>query len=113
MTNKGFKFEIFPSEKHKELIWKTIGCNRLVWNLCLEKCVCDYRANGNYNSAFDLDKQVQKMIENAPKNPKVKDLSVRSWTCPHCGCKHDRDKNSARNILNKGLRILNEQDTAA
>ena len=40
------------------------------------------------------------------KDRKVKDLTVRRWTCPHCGCTHDRDKNAARNILTEGLRIL-------
>ena len=40
------------------------------------------------------------------KNTDVKDLKVREWTCPVCGTCHDRDKNAAANILNKGLEML-------
>jgi putative transposase len=37
--------------------------------------------------------------------PKM-DLSVRSFVCPHCLQRHDRDINAAINIRNEGLRIL-------
>ena len=40
------------------------------------------------------------------KNPIIKDLSVRYWTCPNCGTYHDRDENAADNILAEGKRIV-------
>ena len=40
------------------------------------------------------------------KNPMVKDLSVRKWTCSHCGSTHDRDINAAVNILNEAKRLV-------
>lgn len=41
------------------------------------------------------------------KNEAVKDLKVRSWECPKCGVKHNRDVNASINILVEGKRIKN------
>jgi putative transposase len=32
-------------------------------------------------------------------------LDTRQWTCPECGCVHDRDVNAAKNVLAAGLAV--------
>ena len=43
-------------------------------------------------------------------NPAVRDLSVRSWTCPVCGTYHEsRDRNAALNIADEAKNMLNRR----
>lgn len=35
-------------------------------------------------------------------------LSVRHWTCPDCGTRHDRDHNAAKNILAAGRAVAGQ-----
>ena len=40
-------------------------------------------------------------------------LGVEAWTCPACGCRHDRDLNAALNIAREGARLLDRADGTA
>ncbi len=43
LKNKAYKFRIYPNEKQKELIEKTFGCTRFVFNYFLEQSISSYK----------------------------------------------------------------------
>lgn len=71
----------------------------------------EYKANWHGKTVVKIDRfypSSQLCSNCGAKWAGTKDLSIRSWTCPECGTEHDRDVNAAINILNEGLRILNQ-----
>lgn len=55
---KSYKYRIYPNKKQRELLAKTFGCCRFVYNYFLEKSIVDYKQNnisfGAYNASKDL-----------------------------------------------------------
>ena len=57
IINKAYKFRMYPNENQKELIHKTIGCTRFLYNYMLNK-----KKENMYLSNFDLIKQIPSLI---------------------------------------------------
>ena len=70
--------------------------------------VLNYKTNWNNKKLIQIDRyypssQLCNVCNYQNKN--VKELSIRTWQCPQCGCTHDRDLNAAINIMCEGLKI--------
>ena len=71
----------------------------------------EYKSNWYDRQLVKVDKfyASSKLCSNCGyKNDKL-ELKDRSWVCSNCNTEHDRDFNASVNILNEGLKILNEQ----
>ena len=96
-----------------------LNVSGMMKNRCLSKSVADvsmsefvrqieYKANwygrkvvkiGRWFPSSKTCSNCNFVVENLP-------LSVRSWECPKCKTKHDRDTNAAINILNEAKRTV-------
>ena len=118
---KGVKFRIYPNREQRNLIDRTLGCSRLIYNKGLamredafksgEKCgykqtsamLTALKQDVNYAFLKEVDsialQQALRNLDTGYKNF----FGIRKWECPSCHTVHDRDKNAAINILRKGL----------
>ena len=55
---KAYKFRIYPNETQKELIEKTFGCTRFVYNHMLALQIKMYKEQGKSHSKYDLVKMI-------------------------------------------------------
>ena len=53
---KGYVFRMYPNENQENLINKTIGCTRFVYNHFLDEKINEYKQTGKSKSADDQTK---------------------------------------------------------
>ena len=61
---KGYVLRLYPTDKQKELINKTIGCTRFVYNHFLDEKINDYKRAGKSKSCFEQIKNYLDCVRN-------------------------------------------------
>lgn len=61
MLEKAFKYRIYPNKKQQELIQKTFGCCRYVYNYFLDKRITEYKENKKTLNFYDTSKMLTQL----------------------------------------------------
>ncbi len=69
---KAYKFRMYPSVLQQELINKTIGCTRLVYNIMLGK-----KKDNSSLSKFDLMREIPSLVSEYPFLREVDSMALR------------------------------------
>ena len=73
-----YRFRIYPNPSQKELVEKTLGCCRQVYNDFLSMCVESYEANKNYLvKKYDLIKLLPEYKETFPYLKEVDSIALQ------------------------------------
>ena len=72
LVDRAYKFRMYPSVKQEELINKTIGCSRLVYNIMLSKKKENFKL-----TSFDMIKEIPKLYNEYPFLKEVDSCSLR------------------------------------
>jgi putative transposase len=98
---------------------ETLNVSGMMKNRCLAKSIADvslselvrqieYKAGWYGRTVIKVDRWFpsSKMCSCCNYVMESLPLDIRSWTCPKCSVKHNRDKNAAKNIYNEGKRTV-------
>src|ERR1700684_2682962 len=81
LQHKAFRFRIYPTAEQEHLFRQTIGCSRLVYNLCLDRKKLEReRSNPRGLTAFDQIKELTALkcdaqfLRDVPHHPLVQSV---------------------------------------
>ena len=75
---KGYIFRMYPTEKQEELINKTIGCSRFIYNHFLGDKIKEYKETGKSKSAYDQIKLIPSLSKEKPWLKEVDSCALRN-----------------------------------
>ena len=75
---KGYVFRLYPNEKQEQLINKTIGCARFVYNYFLDDKIKEYKEIGKSKSAYDQAKLIPSLSKEKEWLKEVDSQSLRN-----------------------------------
>ncbi len=118
---KAFKYRIYPNKKQKELIQKTFGCSRFVYNYFLDLKINEYKNNGKSLSFYDTSKLLTQLKkendwlkepdkDSLQKSLKDLDMAYQKFFKEHTGfpkfkSKKDRHQSYRTSCVNNNIRF--------
>ena len=117
MGNKAYKFRIYPNDKQAELINKTFGCTRFIWNVMLDEKIKVYETTGKsisltpakYKSEFEWLKEVDSLaLANVQLNLNTAFKNFfrdKKVGFPNFKSKHKTRKSYTTNMVNNNIKI--------
>ena len=75
---KGYILRLYPTDKQKELINKTIGCTRFIYNYFLSDRINDYKRAAKSKSCYDQIKELPSLCKEYPWLSEVDSCSLRT-----------------------------------
>ncbi len=75
---KGYVFRLYPNKEQAELINKTIGCCRFIYNYFLDDKIKEYKETGKSKSAYDQIKLIPSLSKEKPWLKEVDSCALRN-----------------------------------
>ena len=75
---KGYVLRLYPTDKQKELINKTIGCTRFIYNHFLDEKINDYKTSSKSKSCYDQIKKLSALCKEYSWLSEVDSCSLRT-----------------------------------
>lgn len=69
MINKSFKYRIYPTKSQEELLSRTFGCVRVIWNACVESF-------NSYDKETNPDPKMPGKLDLVEEKPWLNDVSA-------------------------------------